>query len=47
MVLSGWTIAGDSQEYDGSMSREGKTRSAENQRLEELNGIIPDGGVEK
>lgn len=47
MVLSGWTFAGDSQEYNGSMSREGKTRSAENQRLEELNGIIPDGGADK
>lgn len=47
LVLSGWTFAGDSQEYNGSMSRDGKTRTAENQRLEELNGIIPDGGAEK
>lgn len=47
MVLSGWTIAGNSQEYDGTMSRDGKTRTAENQRLEDLNGIIPDGGAEK
>ncbi len=47
LVLSGWTFDGDSQEYDGTMTRDGKTRTAENQRLEEVNGIIPDGRGEK
>jgi hypothetical protein len=44
LVLSGWTFAGDSQEYDGSMTRDGEVRTAENQRLEERNGVISDGG---
>src|SRR5581483_2938821 len=43
MVLSGWTFSGDSQEYDGAMTRNGETRIAENQRVEEKNGVIPDG----
>lgn len=46
MVLSGWTFDGDSQEYDGSMTRKDKTRTAENQRLEDVNGVIADGGGE-
>jgi LysM repeat protein len=46
LVLSGWTFDGDTQEYDGTMTREDKTRTAENQRLEDLNGVIPDGGGE-
>lgn len=44
MVLSGWTFAGDSQEYDGSMARGSETRTAENQRLEKVNDIVADGG---
>lgn len=44
MVLSGWTVGGDSQEYNGTMTRKDKTRTAENQRLADTNGISPDGG---
>lgn len=44
LVLSGWTFSGSSQEYDGAMTRAGETRTAENQRLEKFNDIIPDGG---
>ncbi len=44
MVLSGWTFSGDSQEYDGAMTRAGETRTAENQRLEKVNDILADGG---
>lgn len=44
LVLSGWTFSGDSQEYNGAMSRGGETRSAENQRLEKVNDVFGDGG---
>jgi hypothetical protein len=44
MVLSGWTFGGDSQEYDGTMQRGEETRAAENQRLENVNGVVADGG---
>lgn len=44
MVLSGWTFGGDSQEYNGTMARGNERRSAENQRLEKVNDLIPDGG---
>jgi LysM repeat protein len=44
MVLSGWTFSADSQEYDGSMTRGDQKRTAENQRIQDLNGIIPDNG---
>lgn len=44
LVLSGWTFSGDSQEYDGAMTRAGETRTAENQRLEKINDILADGG---
>lgn len=43
MVLSGWTFASDSQEYDGNMTRGSQKRTAENQRIEDHNGITPDG----
>lgn len=44
MQLSDWTFSGDSQEYNGAMARKSATRTAENQRLENVNGIIADGG---
>jgi LysM repeat protein len=43
MVLSGWTFAADTQEYNGSMTRGNQKRTAENQRIEDQNGITPDG----
>lgn len=43
MTLSGWTFASESQEYNGSMTRGDQTRTAENQRIQERNGITPDG----
>lgn len=46
LVLSGWKFSGSSQEYDGAMTRDGETRTAENQRLEAVNGIIPNGDGE-
>ena len=42
MVLAGWKFAADAQEYDGSMTRGKETRTAENQRIQEQNGVIPD-----
>lgn len=45
MVLSGWTFSGADQEYDGTMTRNGKTLSAENQRIEETNGLTPEASV--
>ncbi len=44
LVLSGWTFSGDSQEYNGAMTRGDVTRTAENQRLEGVNDILPDAG---
>ncbi len=46
LVLSGWTFSGASQEYDGAMTRGDITRRAENQRLEDVNGVTPSGGGE-
>ncbi|MBI4674844.1 MAG: LysM peptidoglycan-binding domain-containing protein [Chloroflexi bacterium] len=43
LVLSGWTFSADSQEYDGAMTRGDQKRTAENQRIEEQNGITPNG----
>lgn len=42
MMLSGWTFGADSQEYDGAMTRGSEKRTAENQRIQEQNGITPD-----
>lgn len=42
LLLSGWTFSSDGQEYNGSMTRGDEKRTAENQRVQELNGIIPD-----
>lgn len=42
LVLSGWTFSADSQEYDGTMTRGDQKRTAENQRIEEQNGITPE-----
>ncbi|MCC7161673.1 MAG: LysM peptidoglycan-binding domain-containing protein [Anaerolineae bacterium] len=44
LVLSGWVLSGDSQEYNGAMTRGSDKRSAENQRLEGVNDVIGDGG---
>lgn len=41
LILSGWKFSAASEEYDGTMVRDGETRSAENQRLELVNGVIP------
>ncbi len=43
MTLSGWVFTSESQEYNGSMTRGDQTRTAENQRIQERNGITPDG----
>ena len=42
LVLSGWVFASDSQEYNGTMTRGDQKRTAENQRIEDQNGITPD-----
>lgn len=42
LALSGWIFAADAQEYDGTMTRGKETRTAENQRIEDQNGITPD-----
>lgn len=44
LVLSGWVFSQMQQEYDGTMTRGSEKREAENQRLENVNGVIPDGG---
>lgn len=44
MVLSGWKFSGDAQEYDGAMQRGTEIRTAENQRIEGKNGIVPGAG---
>lgn len=43
LTLSGWMFAADTQEYNGTMTRGDQTRTAENQRIEDQNGITPDG----
>lgn len=42
MVLSGWVFSEQQQEYDGIMRRGNETREAQNMRVDEVNGIIPD-----
>jgi len=44
MVLSGWVFGAQSQEYDGTMTRRGDKREAQNMRVEDVNGVIADGG---
>jgi LysM repeat protein len=45
LVLAGWTFGGMPQEYDGTMTRGTERREAANARVDELNGIVPDGGA--
>jgi LasA protease len=44
MVLSGWVVQGDSQEYEGKMVRGGQTRTADDAQAPDQNGITADGG---
>jgi LasA protease len=44
MVLSGWVVRGDTQEYEGKMVRGAETHTADDARAPERNGITADGG---
>ena len=44
MVLSGWVVHGDNQEYDGTMTRGSETREADDAQVPDKNGVVADGG---
>jgi murein DD-endopeptidase MepM/ murein hydrolase activator NlpD len=44
MVLSGWVVQGDAQEYDGKMVRGAESHVADDAQVPDKNGIIADGG---
>jgi LasA protease len=44
MVLSGWVVHGDNQEYDGTMTRGSETHEADDAQVPDKNGVVADGG---